>query len=383
MTSAERTWARFRRVAYSAGARDSGRPTAAFDFDSTLRPYRGRGPPEELTLRFLAGLAGGFNLVVVSNRSSADPAALAPLRQYAAALDARGARATYYAPTAHDRDRKPHTGVWEHYCEGAAGGAAPFAFFCGDAAGRPGDFSAADLLFAHNNGLAFVTPEDLFGGGGDPWAAGARLLGEVPGLLCLQRARGAAAPPDPLADLLEGDGAGDGTGAGAAARQPVCVIMCGSPASGKSRLAARLTSRGWAIASRDVQWGAKGADRTALARALGRRESVVVDNTNPTRADRAEAAAIVGIRGRGYRVVICHVATPKGLCFHLNGARCQLDPTGGTAEVPDVAIHTYWKRREPPDAAEAAALGAELREIPFALDAGAPPEVTHLRYARA
>lgn len=41
-------------------------------------------------------------------------------------------------------------------------------FFCGDAAGRPKtannikDFSADDLKFAHNIGLKFYVPEELF-----------------------------------------------------------------------------------------------------------------------------------------------------------------------------------------------------------------------------
>ena len=48
----ERAWARVRAMAFSAGACDPALPTAAFDFDSTLRPYRGSGPPEALTRRF-------------------------------------------------------------------------------------------------------------------------------------------------------------------------------------------------------------------------------------------------------------------------------------------------------------------------------------------
>jgi len=375
-----RVWAKFRRVAYSAGACDPSLPTAAFDFDSTLRPYRGRGPPEELTLRFLAKLAGAFNLVVVSNRSSPDPAALAPLRAYAASLDAAGARATFYAPTARDRDRKPHTGVWEHYLaracaeaelEGAPSRpgsyAPPFAFYCGDAAGRPGDFSAADLLFAHNNGLAFLTPEALFFGGDDPWAEGARLLEDAGALSpgrCFAPAGGAPDMVGVLALLPSG--------------RKTCVILVGSPASGKSRVAAQLAGRGYEVASRDTQGAGYGA---TFAAALRRGADVAVDNTHPSRAGRREVASAA--QNCGYRVILCHVATPKALCFHLNGARCQLDPTGRTPELPAVAIHTYWKRREAPDASEAAEYGGALLEVPFAVAVDAPPEVTQYRYASA
>lgn len=35
-------------------------------------------------------------------------------------------------------------------------------FYCGDAAGRAGDHSNDDMLFAQNVGLKFLTPEMLF-----------------------------------------------------------------------------------------------------------------------------------------------------------------------------------------------------------------------------
>jgi hypothetical protein len=135
-----RTWGRFRRTAFSAGSYDPRRPVAMFDFDSTLRPYRGRGPPEELTRDFLALLSSSFNLVIVSNRSTDSAAALAPLQTYVSHLDkVAECRVTVYAPSARDRERKPHTGTWEHYKETLCAGKNPgFRFFCGDAAGRPG-----------------------------------------------------------------------------------------------------------------------------------------------------------------------------------------------------------------------------------------------------
>lgn len=35
-------------------------------------------------------------------------------------------------------------------------------FYCGDAAGRPNDFSNSDLEFAKNCGMSFFLPEDIF-----------------------------------------------------------------------------------------------------------------------------------------------------------------------------------------------------------------------------
>src|SRR5207249_2202452 len=48
-------------------------PVAAFDFDSTLRVFKGRGVDADLSAQFLAMLAGRYNIVVFSNRSRKNP----------------------------------------------------------------------------------------------------------------------------------------------------------------------------------------------------------------------------------------------------------------------------------------------------------------------
>jgi len=70
-----------------------------------------------------------------------------------------------------DRFRKPAVGSWEHIRDQLFKGCAidmKSSFYCGDAAGRPKtatrpkDFSDSDIKFAHNVGLTFKTPEELF-----------------------------------------------------------------------------------------------------------------------------------------------------------------------------------------------------------------------------
>ncbi len=72
------------------------------------------------------------------------------------------------AIAAHDKHRKPSTGMMAHL-EATYGTVNKLqSFYCGDAAGRPAtastpkDFSADDLKFAWNIGLKFETPESLF-----------------------------------------------------------------------------------------------------------------------------------------------------------------------------------------------------------------------------
>ena len=350
-----RAWARIGgTVSYSAGVHDAALPTAAFDFDSTLHPRRGRGPPAATTLAFLAGLSDTFNLVIVSNGAGGAGPTEA-LGEYVAALDRlRPRAATVYVPHARDRYRKPSTGTWEHYLAGPCAGARPwFAFFCGDAAGRPGDHSAADYMYALNVGIPFVTAEALFGGG--PFVAAGTLLGG--GAMWADPASLGCAAPAP-AGLFAGRRAAGGT--------PRRVVLVGSPASGKSHAA---RESGLRVVSRD---GEGGKFWQALAVAVGRGESFIVDATNPKRADRERLAALISDGA----FEVWHMTTPKAVCVHLNAARCQL----GERHVPAVAIHTYWARLEPPGAGEGADLGYRLREIPFALALDAPREITAFRY---
>lgn len=359
--TALRAWARIGdTVSYSAGTYERALPTAMFDFDSTLRPYRGKGPSENMTLVFLARLSDSFNIVIVSNRGGAISAP-DPLRDYVAALDkASSGRATVYGPHARDRYRKPHTGTWEHYVATHCKGVRPaIVFFCGDAAGRPGDHSAVDYMYALNVAIPFITVESIFSGS-DPVSLGC-----------------SAEPPALEATPAEAEAASAGERDLAALAKPCLIVMVGSPASGKTRIAARLVAeQSFTLISSDAQ-GA--AHRRLFADGLASRQSIVVDNTCPLVANREHFAGMAA-RAGGYAIAICHVTTPKPLCFHLNAARCQCDATGLTAELPPVALHTYWKRLEPPTEKEAAAFGAQLVRIPFALAADAPLEVTHFRY---
>ena len=74
--------------------------------------------------------------------------------------------------------------------------------------------------------------------------------------------------------------------------------------------------------------------------ALSTGRSVVVDNTNPRRADRAPL--IAAGRRAGARVVAVHFQASVGEALRRNASR------EGRARVPDVAIYTTARRIEPP-----------------------------------
>lgn len=262
--------------------------------------------------------------------------------------------------------RKPRTGMWRYYATHLA--AAPpspaKSFFVGDAAGRPGgaqakkDFSCSDLKFALNLGLRFYVPEEYFlastarrdcdrtlaAMGFDPkqhwkrhYEAGKRSPKEPT----------EAAPAIPMADT------------------PELVLVVGSPASGKTALVLQ-TLEAHPQAVRVNQDALKTLARClrAVESALGGGQSAIVDNTNRSRATRARYLKLAARRKIPCRCV--WLQTTKEESFHLNAFRGSYGAAGeaGRRRAPDVALHTYFKRLEPPEESEGFAAIATMRFAP-------------------
>jgi len=81
-----------------------------------------------------------------------------------------------------------------------------------------------------------------------------------------------------------------------------------------------------------------------IEQALATGRSAGVDNTNPSRADRA--SLIEAGKRAGARVIAVHFVASVGEALRRNASR------EGRARVPDVAIYTAARRLEPPGAEE-------------------------------
>jgi predicted kinase len=122
-----------------------------------------------------------------------------------------------------------------------------------------------------------------------------------------------------------------------------CVILIGLPASGKSTFYRERFGDTHDQISKDLMRNARAPERRQqqlIAASLDAGRSVVVDNTNPTRTQRAEIIRLA--EARGVPVIAYFFDTAAGDALRRNRAR------QGRERVPEVAIFTVRKRLEPP-----------------------------------
>lgn len=358
---------------YCSGNIGAAAAVAAFDLDDTLCQYKTTNMAlfPVMLAHVLEKLQMGFHVVIFSNRKQID----ASTHAFFAELDAKCGGPVVYAYVLAGAWRKPHTAAWRDFCRlaGIPAEAADKSSFCGDAAGRHGDFGSNDVNFAHNCGMQFYTPEDVLrrDGHGVPRIGMPRV--GVPRV-------GAAYPPlatlvlrcDPEAVRLHREAVMKIHADFKDKR--VCLIMFGVQGCGKTTLARELADMQprTTVLSRDAtkaQW------KRQLVRALaGDAQWVILDATAHTRAARADIYNEAGCYGRLAAVVVPTLGRERAVadCWlwaHLRAARVEM----GGAVVPTVAVRTLVKHIEPP------AKNETTYEVPFALH-GDVPAIQRFRY---
>lgn len=126
-----------------------------------------------------------------------------------------------------------------------------------------------------------------------------------------------------------------------------CVILIGLPASGKTTFYRERFAATHEIVSKDAMRHNRQPQRRQeelIDTALAAGRSIVVDNTNPTGADRA--AIIASARRHGAEVAGYFFPTDAADALRRNRARA------GRQRVPAVAIFATRKRLERPTYAE-------------------------------
>jgi bifunctional polynucleotide phosphatase/kinase len=263
-----------------------------------------------------------WNVAVISNQYKQDETQVRAKFQTIFRLLGDGL--SYFYATEKDQYRKPSTGMYKLLLGDSD--SHPESFYCGDAAGRKGDFSICDYYFALNCGLKFIP---------------APLSDIVRPTVCLYHKAGLdlskyIAPAHPKLGPSPSSSLG-----------PYMIMMVGPQGSGKSYTSARIKSAhpelDLLIINRDTMGSAKVKSEFSRAMTAGR--SVILDNTNPTAEGRQEF--LLGVPGH-YRKICYYFDIPKTLSTHLCLMRAEL----GGPYIPAVARHTYYKRLVPPSIAE-------------------------------
>ncbi len=126
-----------------------------------------------------------------------------------------------------------------------------------------------------------------------------------------------------------------------------CVVLIGLPAAGKSTLYRDRFATTHVHISKDLWRTAAGREarqREILDKSLAGAFSVVVDNTNPTAAERAALIRIARLHGA--RVIGYFFDVTTRAAVARNAVR------SGQAKVPNVAIFTVARRLEVPSKTE-------------------------------
>ena len=121
------------------------------------------------------------------------------------------------------------------------------------------------------------------------------------------------------------------------------VVLIGVPGSGKSSFVQQRYAATHVHVSKDLMKSARDKNERQhklVGEALAQGRSVVVDNTNVTRADRAPLVQIA--RRHGARAIAFFFDAPAKECVARNAVRL------GRARVPAVAIWAAARRLQPP-----------------------------------
>ena len=344
------------------------RPVAGFDLDHTLIE------PSNSSAKFIEGSddwqfcswfdmkrlhryhLNGFRIVIFTNQRGVEQGKVTVetlKTRFASVAEAMSTEfdeplpVKFMAATSKDEHRKPSPKMFIDCCsDGDTNDIIRRSFYVGDAAGRTKqahgkkDFSASDYKFAMNAGIKFYTPEQFFLQLDDHVEdLDPRTLNKVydPEELIAENIRG------DLDVVLEKLACGS--------LKLKMVMLIGPPASGKSTFAQRLirlNSTEYAHISQDLHKSHK-ACLTRTKQSLQDDSNVIIDNTNYSATKRKDYIEIA--REYDCEVICVWFNVSKELSFHMNSARMLMQ--SAKKRVPDVAIHTYFKRLEPPSLGDA------------------------------
>jgi len=250
--------------------------------------------------------------------------------------------------------RKPATGMWD-FMEKNLNGDLKInlkdCIYVGDAAGRKGDHSDVDIKYAINIGVTFMTPEEFFEDSKDfPFDS---LKENLKGFNPREYMESELIKEIHLNNQDSWKNIERITKGGKSV-----LMMIGSPASGKSSLAKlikdRLDPTLTIILSLDTE-KTKDKLKKALINCVHKDNlectNVIIDATNGTKKARQEWIDAIKKTNPDVNIFGIFMNVDKNVVMHFNELRklrTVINPEYHSKNIPDVAIHSFFKKYEEP-----------------------------------
>ena len=268
-------------------------------------------------------------------------------------------RISVFISTKDNYYRKPHTGMFELFLKlnDIQISDLKEVFYCGDAAGRKGDFACSDYAFFNNlslkyfnkrdnkqNKILFYVPEELFMN---------QKVNYLP--ICKDNSHIFINEYYEKYDEITKN-----LTIPIPTKEQEIIIICGLPGSGKSKLAYDIYGQldNYIIVSKDVY---KTWSITVIKQSLKKNLSVVVDDTNVDIKNRDIYIKLA--KENDIPIKCVHLNTYLNLCKHLNDMRVEIGK-GDIIKVPDIVYNVLNKKYSKPELKEGF---QEIYTIPFLL----------------
>jgi bifunctional polynucleotide phosphatase/kinase len=307
---------------------------ASFDLDGTLITTKsGRKFPKDekdwvfnykcVPKKIGQLIKDGFCIIIISNQSGLDGNDK-KLNEWKIKLfdivKELGIDIQILAALTKDSYRKPQTKIIEEFFPDNIN---KDSFYCGDAAGRDGDFADTDYKFALNASLDFKLPEHLF-------------LNEKHELPTINYPIDFNNKSNPLKLNFTPN-----------KKDNEMIIMVGCPGSGKSSVSKVLNQKyDYVIINQDTLKTAvkcmKEAEKT-----IKNKQSLIIDCTNPSKEKRKPYIDLA--KKHNYNVKVMKMTTSLEHAKHNNFYRSAIQ---NISHVPDIAYNMYKSKYEEPDLSE-------------------------------
>ena len=254
-----------------------------------------------------------------------------------------------------DKFRKPRTGLWNkflsHYDKNES-------FYCGDAGGLPKrkinkewikkDFSDSDLKFALNVGLPFHHRDEYFYN-----SKNIKLTPSYIDFNSIKRGK--------YDDFI--------------IKKNTMIINVGYAGSGKSYFSKNHIKQKYVYINRDTSGNLKKCIKDC-EKAIMNKQSIVVDNTNPSKDNRKIFIDIA--KKSNYDIICLNFTTSRDISMHNNIYRSFCDDNNSNRQiVPKIAYNIYKSKYEAPTKNEGF---TEIRNIDFILDDNKLKEDSYFKY---